>query len=84
MPTSNKPTRITGRGTGDNRAGRFEARTIEACADGWWQDEEIRAPATDVRAEIARSIITTNASPDIDYNQSMNPYRGCEHGCSYC
>jgi DNA repair photolyase len=84
MPTSIQPTRITGRGTGDNRAGRFEARTIEACADGWWQDEEIRAPATDVRAEIARSIITTNASPDIDFNQSMNPYRGCEHGCIYC
>jgi DNA repair photolyase len=75
---------IKGRGTGDNREGRFETRHIEAVEDGWWRDEEIRAPATEVRAEVARSIIAHNSSPDIPFNQSINPYRGCEHGCIYC
>jgi DNA repair photolyase len=75
---------IKGRGTGDNREGRFESRTVEAVEDGWWRDEEIRAPATEVRAEVARSIIAHNNSPDIPFNQSINPYRGCEHGCVYC
>lgn len=75
---------IKGRGTGDNRAGRFESRRVEATEDGWWRDEEIRAPATEVRAEVARSIIAHNTSPDIPFSQSINPYRGCEHGCIYC
>jgi DNA repair photolyase len=75
---------IKGRGTADNREGRFESRHIESVEDGWWRDEEIRAPATEVRAEIARSIISHNTSPDIPFNQSINPYRGCEHGCVYC
>ena len=73
-----------GRGTGDNREGRFESRRVEAVDDGWWRDEEIRAPATEVRAETARSIISRNDSPDIPFNLSINPYRGCEHGCIYC
>jgi DNA repair photolyase len=75
---------IKGRGTGDNREGRFESRRVEAVEDGWWREEEIRAPATEVRAEVARSIIAHNSSPDIPFNQSINPYRGCEHGCIYC
>jgi DNA repair photolyase len=75
---------IKGRGTGDNREGRFESRRVEAVEDGWWRDEEIRAPATEVKAEVARSIIAHNSSPDIPFNQSINPYRGCEHGCIYC
>jgi len=75
---------IKGRGTGDNREGRFESRHVEATEDGWWRDEEIRAPATEVRAEVARSIIAHNTSPDIPFSQSINPYRGCEHGCIYC
>jgi DNA repair photolyase len=75
---------IKGRGTGDNREGRFESRRVEAVEDGWWREEEIRAPATEVRAEVARSIIAHNSSPDIPFNQSINPYRGCEHGCVYC
>jgi DNA repair photolyase len=75
---------IKGRGTADNREGRFESRHIEAVEDGWWRDEEIRAPATEVKAEVARSIIAHNSSPDIPFNQSINPYRGCEHGCVYC
>jgi DNA repair photolyase len=75
---------IKGRGTGDNREGRFESRQVEVVEDGWWRDEEIRAPATEVKAEVARSIIAHNSSPDIPFNQSINPYRGCEHGCIYC
>jgi DNA repair photolyase len=75
---------IKGRGAGDNREGRFESRRVEAADDGWWRDEEIRAPATVVRAEVARSIIARNDSPDIPFSQSINPYRGCEHGCVYC
>jgi DNA repair photolyase len=75
---------IKGRGTGDNREGRFESRHVEATEDGWWREEEIRAPATEVRAEIARSIIAHNNSPDLPFSQSINPYRGCEHGCIYC
>jgi DNA repair photolyase len=77
-------TPIKGRGTADNREGRFESRHIESVEDGWWREEEIRAPATDVRAEMARSIISHNDSPDLPFSQSINPYRGCEHGCVYC
>ncbi|HUX74313.1 MAG TPA: PA0069 family radical SAM protein [Steroidobacteraceae bacterium] len=75
---------IKGRGTGENREGRFESRRVSQQADGWWRDEAVRAPATEVRAEVARSIIAHNESPDLPFNQSINPYRGCEHGCIYC
>jgi DNA repair photolyase len=78
------PIPFKGRGTGDNREGRFESLHVEVQEDGWWREEEIRAPATEVRIELARSIISKNQSPDIPFNQSINPYRGCEHGCIYC
>lgn len=80
-----RPTRIKGRGAGSNREGRFEAlaKTIED--DGWFRDEEGKPrPPTRVSIETARSIISRNASPDIPFTQSINPYRGCEHGCNYC
>ncbi len=75
---------LKGRGTADSRAGRFEPRQVEAVDDGWWREEEIRAPATEVRAEVARSIVSRNDSPDLPFSQSINPFRGCEHGCVYC
>jgi DNA repair photolyase len=75
---------IKGRGTSDQREGRFESRRVLPEEDGWWREEEIRAPATAVKMEIARSIISRNDSPDIPFTQSINPYRGCEHGCIYC
>lgn len=84
MKYSNRVGPIKGRGATDNREGRFETRRVASAEDGWWQEEEIRAPATEVRAEVARSIITRNKSPDILFSQSINPYRGCEHGCVYC
>jgi len=72
-----------GRGTRSNRAGRFEAETREAFDDGWIPDE-LEALETHVVAETAKSIISRNDSPDISFEQSINPYRGCEHGCVYC
>ena len=75
---------IQGRGAADNDAGRFESRRVAAEQDGWWREEPATAPATDVRAEIARRIISRNDSPDLPFSQSINPYRGCEHGCIYC
>jgi DNA repair photolyase len=80
-----RPARTKGRGAGSNREGRFEAiaRTIED--DGWYRDEDAPArPRTEVVIERARSIISRNESPDVPFTQSINPYRGCEHGCIYC
>jgi hypothetical protein len=59
---------------------RGSARSAE---DGWWNDED-EAPATELIVDSAKSVITYNTSPDIPYDRSINPYRGCEHGCAYC
>lgn len=77
---------IKGRGTASNPHGRFETVVTTAEEDGWPVDGEDQParPATQVSIERARSIISRNASPDVPFNQSINPYRGCEHGCSYC
>ena len=79
------PAHIKGRGAASNREGRFEPVQVVAEADGWSIGAEppVR-PATEVREERARSIISRNQSPDIPFDQSINPYRGCEHGCVYC
>ena len=76
--------RRRGRGARSNRAGRFELETREDFDDGWENLAELDAFKTEVRIESARSIIATNNSPDIGFDQSINPYRGCEHGCIYC
>lgn len=74
-----------GRGAPSNPAGRFETRTAERVDDGWGSlDEELPPLETTVRPEKARSVISRNRSPDIPFEQSINPYRGCEHGCVYC
>jgi len=74
-----------GRGAGINPEGRFENVTREAFDDGWEiRDEELPPLKTHVTEEHAKSIITRNNSPDIPFTQSINPYAGCEHGCSYC
>src|SRR5437868_5116369 len=81
----NEPTRIKGRGAASNPEGRFESAKLEAFDDGWQREEEPAPhPATTVTDERARSIISRNESPDIPFEQSINPYRGCEHGCIYC
>lgn len=73
-----------GRGAQSNRAGRFETQSREAVDDGWGQVEELKGFETIEHIERARSIITRNDSPDIGFDRSINAYRGCEHGCSYC
>lgn len=77
---------IKGRGAASNTEGRFEATHTEAVDDGWFPDEQhaVSRPATTVTEERSRSIISRNDSPDIPFEQSINPYRGCEHGCVYC
>ncbi|MGH8481132.1 MAG: PA0069 family radical SAM protein [Nevskiaceae bacterium] len=76
---------IKGRGALSNPAGRFESLARGAIDDGWGSLED-EAPRKDtlVVADPARSIITYNNSPDIGFSRSINPYRGCEHGCPYC
>jgi DNA repair photolyase len=72
-----------GRGAVISPDGRFDAWRREAEEDGWWREEE-NAPLTELMADSAKSVITYNTSPDIPYDRSINPYRGCEHGCAYC
>jgi DNA repair photolyase len=77
--------RIKGRGSAVNPEGRFIRTRHAAEDDGWYVDgEPAAAPRTTVTEEAARSIISRNQSPDIPFSQSINAYRGCEHGCSYC
>jgi len=75
---------LKGRGALDNPEGRFARRTVEAVADGWYLEPPPESIATELRADTARTVITRNDSPDIPFEQSINPYRGCEHGCIYC
>lgn len=73
------------RGATSAPQGRFESRTLERCDDGWDSVTEVPPPTiTSVTEESARSIISRNDSPDVPFSQSINPYRGCEHGCIYC
>jgi DNA repair photolyase len=73
-----------GRGSQTNRVGRFETQSREEVDDGWGQVEELKAFETTEHVERARTIITRNESPDLGFDRSINAYRGCEHGCSYC
>lgn len=73
-----------GRGAGLNPAGRFETASVMALDDGWENEAHLPPFKTVVQVEKTRKIITSNTSPDICYDRSVNPYRGCEHGCIYC
>lgn len=77
-----------GRGAISNPEGRFEATIKTVEDDGWFRDEDGDWPSgatpTQYFSEPARSVLTRNDSPDIPFSQSINPYRGCEHGCIYC
>ena len=76
---------VRGRGAKSNATGRYESATHEAFDDGWTvEDAEPKQLLTTLSAEKARTIITRNDSPDIGFDRSINPYRGCEHGCIYC
>ena len=76
--------RMRGRGAGLNPSGRFEAYAREVFDDGWESFEDLPPFKTEVQEEKPRTIITRNDSPDISFDRSINPYRGCEHGCVYC
>jgi len=78
------PDRRRGRGAGVNPSGRFEKFERHVFDDGWNSFEELPPFKTDVQIEKPRTIITRNDSPDISFDRSINPYRGCEHGCVYC
>ncbi|GAB1406610.1 PA0069 family radical SAM protein [Thermomonas brevis] len=79
---------LKGRGAASRVAGRFESRSVRGEDDGWGsvyaELEDAPRPRTQVTEECARSIISHNTSPDVGFSQSVNPYRGCEHGCVYC
>ena len=76
--------RRRGRGAQSNATGRFEPLTRVAFADDWQSLEDLPPFATSVTIDSTRKIITRNDSPDIGFDRSINPYRGCEHGCVYC
>ena len=71
-----------GRGASSNPPNRFEPLTLERDVD--WDPEQDPAPTTQFLRDHSQNIITYNDSPDIPFSASINPYRGCEHGCSYC
>ncbi len=76
--------RRRGRGAQSNTSGRYEAEARVAFDDGWQSLEELPPFKTTVTSDTARKVITRNDSPDIGFDRSINPYRGCEHGCVYC
>jgi DNA repair photolyase len=78
------PNRRRGRGTQSNASGRFEPLARESYDDGWQSLEDLPPFKTTVTIDTARKVITRNDSPDISFDRSINPYRGCEHGCVYC
>lgn len=84
MTTRDPPRK--GRGALSNPEGRFESRRVAAFDDGWQDQEAGELPPleTTVSVEHAKSILTRNDSPDLPFDRTINPYRGCEHGCVYC
>jgi DNA repair photolyase len=73
-----------GRGALANPANRFESQHAELEDDGWYQEEPPNRIETELLVDSSRSVIARNDSPDIAFDQSINPYRGCEHGCIFC
>ena len=75
-----------GRGAPANPEGRFESTVRESVEDGWPADREAQPsrPPTVVTIERAKTVLSRHDSPDLNFAQSVNPYRGCEHGCVYC
>ena len=77
--------RLRGRGALSNASSRYDRETRVLVDDGWQNEEEELPPLkTEVMKDSSRTIITRNNSPDISFSQSINPYKGCEHGCIYC
>jgi DNA repair photolyase len=83
-PIQSLPQFNRGRGSRINPAARFEALAPEIFDDGWDSLADVPALKTEIFTETPKTIITRNESPDISFDRSINPYRGCEHGCVYC
>ncbi len=77
-------TLVKGRGAVTRPEGRFESLAREREDDGWFPPTEEGKPRTTLSVDRARRVLTDNDSPDVGFSRSINPYRGCEHGCSYC
>ena len=82
IPTTKEQRR--GRAATSNATNRFERFSRVAVDDGWTREEELPVWRTQVRDEVPRRVISANTSPDLSFDRSINPYRGCEHGCIYC
>lgn len=76
--------RIKGRAATSNPAVRYDKLSTESVDDGWARDEELPVLRTKVSIEVPRRVISKNTSPDLSFDRTINPYRGCEHGCIYC
>jgi DNA repair photolyase len=83
-PFTSLPLLERGRGSRSNPANRFDALSRQFLDDGWESLAELPPLKTEIFTENPKSIISRNDSPDISFDRSINPYRGCEHGCSYC
>lgn len=81
---ANKPAIKRGRGAVSNPHVRYHQQQREGIDDGWYTDAELPTINTTIHRDNSRSILTTNQSPDVPFDVSINPYRGCEHGCIYC
>jgi DNA repair photolyase len=79
-----RPDPPPGRGAASNPDNRYAAHQREAFDDGWPADESGGPPRTQVGVDASRTVLTRNQSPDVPFDRSVNPYRGCEHGCVYC
>lgn len=84
LPSSNPNEVVRARGTVSRPKGRFERFQTQPEHDGWDIPEDARPVRTEVAVEHPRSVIARNDSPDLPFDRSLNPYRGCEHGCVYC
>jgi DNA repair photolyase len=84
IDSQRRPREYRGRGAAVNPAGRFERLHSEPVDDGWALDEDLPPLRTQVAVDRSRSVLVRNTSPDLPFDRSVNPYRGCEHGCTYC
>src|SRR6266576_797777 len=85
LTAATDPRLLKGRGARSNESSRYDSERRVGFDDGWVQDDEPPPPIkTEVHRDATRTIIARNNSPDISFNQSINPFRGCEHGCIYC
>ena len=84
LSTGKRPTHTRGRGTAANESGRYESLQHDDFDDGWYESNDTGKPKTSLQADSSRSVLVYNQSPDLSFDRSVNPYRGCEHGCIYC